>query len=66
MPSRAQQTDMRRWLLPFLTALIVAVAAIPLGTTASASAAGVAERRVVAFNVAGDVLFEPPRDVSAG
>ncbi len=66
MHSRSQQTEMRRWVLPFLAALIAALAAILLGTTASASAAGVAETRVGAFNVAGEVLVEQPQHITAG
>jgi Bacterial EndoU nuclease len=66
MHSRSQQTEMRRWLLPFLAALIAALAAILLGTTASASATVGAETRVGAFNVAVEVLVEPPQDETAG
>ncbi|MEZ5194235.1 MAG: hypothetical protein R2734_18325, partial [Nocardioides sp.] len=66
MTTRSQQTTPRRWLLPFLAALIAALAAILLGTTASASAAVGAETRVGAFNVAGEVLVGPPQHVSAG
>ncbi len=66
MHSRSQHTETRRWLPFFLAALIAALAAILLGTTSSASAAGVAENRVEALNVAGEVLVGPPEHVSAG
>lgn len=49
-----------------LAALIAALAAILLGTTASASATVGAENRVGAFNVAGEVLVGPPEHVIAG
>lgn len=55
-----------RWLLPFLAAMVAALAAIVLGTTASASATVGAETRVGAFNVAGEVLVEPPEHKAAG
>lgn len=61
-----QPPEMRRWLLRYLAALVAALAAILGFTTASASAAGVAETRVGAFNVAGQLLVEPPQHVSAG
>ncbi len=66
MTTGSQQTNSRRWLLPFLAALIAALAAILLGTTASASATVGAETRVGAFNVAGEVLVEPPQGESPG
>lgn len=58
---------MIRGVLKLLVAtLIVALAAILFGAPASASAAVGAETRVGAFNVAGEVLVEPPQHVSAG
>ncbi|MEZ5094655.1 MAG: hypothetical protein R2731_00050 [Nocardioides sp.] len=66
MTPRTQQTHPRRWLLPFLAALIAALAAILSGTTASATPMVGAETRVGAFNVAGEVLVGPPQHVSAG
>jgi hypothetical protein len=66
MTTGTQQRHARRWVLPFLAALIAALAAILGFTTASASAAGVAETRVGAFNVAGEVPVGPPQHVSAG
>ena len=62
--SRARTST--RWVLPFLAALIAALAAILLGTTASASAAGVGQTRVGAFNVVGEVLVGPPEHIAAG
>lgn len=61
-----QQTNSRRWLLPFLAALVAALAAILFGTTASASAAVGAETRVGAFNVVGEVPVGPPENITAG
>ena len=66
MATGTQQTNSRRWLLPFLAALIAALAAILGFTTASASAAGVAETRVGPFNVVGEVPVGPPEHISAG
>ena len=66
MTTRTQQRSTPRWVLVFLAALIAALAAILSGTTASASAAGVAETRVGAFNVAGEVLVGPPEHIPAG
>ena len=64
--TRTQQTYPGGWLRVFLAALVAALAAILLGTTASASAAVGAETRVGAFNVADEVLVGPPQHVSAG
>jgi len=61
-----QQTNARRWWLPFLATLVAALAAILPGTTASASTAVVAGNRVGAFNVAGEFLVRPLEHVSAG
>ena len=66
MTTGTQQTNSRRWLLPFLAALIAALAAILLGITSSASAAVGAETRVGAFNVAGEVPVGPPQHESPG
>lgn len=66
MTTGTQQTDSRRWLLPFLAAMVAALAAILLGTTASASAPVGAETRVGAFNVAGEVPVGPPERITAG
>jgi hypothetical protein len=57
MTTRTQQTASPRWVLPFLVALIAALAAILLGTTASASAA-------ISHTV--EPLVGPPQHVSAG
>ncbi len=66
MPSRSQQTSPRRWLLGFLAALIAALAAIQLGTTASASAAGVAENRVRAHSQESTAPVGASDDITAG
>jgi hypothetical protein len=66
---RCQASEQRhapRGVVPFLAAVIAALVAILLGTTASASASVGAETRVGAFNVTGEVLVEPPEHVSAG
>lgn len=64
--SSLQRTEKRRWLLPFLGALVAALAAILLGTTASASATVGAETRVGALNVAAEVPVGPPEHIAAG
>lgn len=56
----------RRSWLALLPVLLGVLAVTLLGTTAYASAPGVAENRVGAFNVAGGVVVEPPERVSAG
>lgn len=66
MTEVSQARNSTRWALPFLAALIAALAAILLGTTASASAAGVAETRVGALNVAVEVSVVPPQHIAAG
>ena len=66
MTEVSQARTSTRWALPFLAALIAALAAILLGTTASASAAGVGQTRVGAFNVVGEVLVGPPEHITAG
>jgi hypothetical protein len=66
MTEVSQARTSTRWVLPFLAALIAALAAILLGTTASASAAGVGQTRVGAFNVVGEVLVGPPEHITAG
>ena len=60
------RTATPRWLLPFLASLVAALAAILLGATASASATVGSETRVGAFNVAGEVLVEPPQHEGPG
>ena len=49
-----------------LALFVAALAAILLGTTASASGTFGAETRVGAFNVAGDPFIGPPEHISAG
>lgn len=66
MTTGTQQRHARRWVLSFLAALVAVLAAILLGTTASAQAAAEPETRVGAFNVAGEVLVEPPQHITAG
>lgn len=66
MSTGTQQTNSRRWVLPFLAALVAALAAILGISTASAQAAGVAENRVGAIDFVGEVLVGPPQHVSAG
>lgn len=66
MATASKETTSTRWLRPFLVAVVAVLAAILLGTTASASAAVGAETRVGAFNVAGEVLVGPPQHESPG
>lgn len=62
MTSRTQQTETRRWLLPFLTALVAALAAILTGLTAPAAATARAENRIGSISRAVEILVEPPQD----
>ena len=64
--SRTQQTETRRWLLPFLAALVATLAAILFGTAASASASGGAENRVGAIGFVAEFLVEPPQGETPG
>lgn len=66
MTTLTQQTNSRRWVLPFLAAVIAALAAILLGTTASAAAAETADTRVRASADPVAVLVGPPEHISAG
>lgn len=66
MATRTQQRDARRWVLPFLAALVAALAAILVGNLSPASAAAAAETRVRASSVASDVLVGPPEHIAAG
>ena len=66
MTTRSQQTEMRRWLLPFLAALIAALAVILAGSPASADERGVSQNRVGAISRAVEVLVEPPQHETAG
>lgn len=64
--SRSQTTNARRWLLPFLAAMIAALAAILLGTISSATAAAGAETRVRASDQPATVLVGSPEHITAG
>ena len=67
MNTAAQEpTSRTRWVLGFLAALITALAAIQLGTTASASAAGVAENRVRAHSQESTAPVGASDDITAG
>lgn len=66
MTTRSQQTEMPRWLLFFLTAMVAALAAILCFTTASAAASPGAETRVEAFIVTVEPLVGPQKEIAAG
>ena len=66
MDTRTQQAAGRRWMLPFLAAMVAALAAILVGYLTSASAAGVAETRVGASAVVVEPLVGPPERIAAG
>lgn len=66
MPIRSQQIYPRRSLLPFLAAVIAALAAILTGLTAPAAATVGAENRVGAISHVGEVLVAPPQHESPG
>ena len=66
MTTRSQLRSTPRWGLPFLAALIAALAAILGFTTASASATGIAETRVGAISFVGEVPVGPPEHITAG
>ena len=57
---------MRRWLLPFLAALVGVLALIGLAGTASANERGVSQNGVGAISRAVEVLVEPPQHETAG
>lgn len=66
MNTGSQQHQMRAWLLPFLAALIAALAAILTGLTAPAAATVGAENRVGAISHIGKVPVEPPQHITPG
>ena len=66
MTIRTQQAAGRRWVLPFLAALIAALAAILVGNLSPASAAATAETRVGASAVVVEAPAGPPEHISAG
>lgn len=66
MTTSTQKTEMRRWLHPFLVALVGILTLIGLAVTASADETGASQPRVGAFDVAGEVLIEPPQHESPG
>lgn len=66
MTTRTQQAARRRWVLPFLAALVAILATILSSASASAATTAGAETRVRAINVAGEVLVEPPQHITAG
>jgi hypothetical protein len=62
----SQETASRRWVLPFLAAIVAVLATLLSTATASAATTPGAETRVRASAVAGDVLVEPPQREAAG
>jgi len=66
MTTATQQTTSRRWVLPFLAAMVAALAAILVGNLSPASAAATAETRVGASSVVVEVPVGPPKHIGAG
>ena len=66
MTTRSQQTSMRRWLLPFLAALVVVLAIVGLAGSVSADERGASETRVGASSSSVEVLVGPPEHIRAG
>lgn len=66
MSTATQQRNARRWVLPFLAALVAVVAIVGLAGSASADERGVSQTRVGASNLAVGVLVEPPEHIAAG
>ncbi len=66
MTTASQETTSRRWMLPFLAALVAILATLVSSATASAATTGVAETRVRASNLAATVFVEPPQHETAG
>jgi hypothetical protein len=61
-----QETTSRRWVLPFLAALVAVLATILSAATASAATQSVAETRVRASAVVVEVPVGPPKHIGAG
>lgn len=66
MTAASQEDTSRRWVLPFLAALVAVLATILSSASASAATQGVAETRVRASSIVAEVPVEPPQAVSAG
>lgn len=66
MTTRTQQAARRRWVLPFLAALVAILATILSSASASAATTVGAETRVRASAVAVEVLVGPPQHIAAG
>ena len=66
MTSHTQQTSSRRWVLPFLAALVAVLATILSSATASAATTATAETRVRASSAVVEVPVEPPQHEAPG
>jgi hypothetical protein len=66
MDTRTQQPTSRRWVLPFLAAIVAVLATLLSSASASAATTPGTETRVRASAAVVDVLVEPPQSVSAG
>jgi hypothetical protein len=66
MATRIQQATLGRWVLVFLAAMVVALAAILLGNLPPAQATGDAENRVRAISVSAEPRIGPSEHITAG
>ncbi len=66
MTSHTQQTSSRRWVLPFLAALVAVLATILSSATASAATTATAETRIRASSAVVEVPVGPPERIAAG
>jgi hypothetical protein len=66
MSQRNRPTGGLHWVLGFLAAVLVTLAAVFGMTSTSASAAGVAKTRVGAFNITAEVPVGSPQHIAAG
>ncbi len=66
MDTRTQQAAGRRWVLPFLAAIVAVLATLLSSASASAATTATAETRVGASSLVADVLVGPPEHITAG
>src|SRR5262245_47528732 len=66
MTTASQEATSRRWLLPFLAAIVAVLATLLSSASASAATTGVAETRVRAPSVVVEVPVGPPEHIRAG
>jgi hypothetical protein len=66
MTTRTQQANSRRWVLPFLAALVAVLTIVGLAGSASATSSPTAGTRVGASAGVVEVPVEPPEHIAAG